>query len=148
MINLITKIKDPRFLASFLNENKNIFIDSLEQIDDFFIYTNRFIENGEAFIYNSEQGRPVSLIMGYMNDKVDWTAYISILMTIEGYGGKNTASKLINHFEYESKIKGMNVIKLTVLTENEVAIRFYKKHQYRILEEKDNRYVLIKNINR
>ena len=62
------------------------------------------------------------------------------------FQGKNIAGEMITFFENQLIAHGAKCVKLTVKSENDRAIRFYKKVGWSVLEDRGNELVFMKNL--
>ena len=68
------------------------------------------------------------------------TAKILMLGVYKHSRKQNVGSRLINHFFNEIKQKNIKNVELEVRIDNKIAIKFYEKHNFKIIEKIPNFY--------
>ena len=80
-----------------------------------------------------ENGELVGFLTATIVDNITrFIGYIDDLAVTKKYRNKGYATQLMNKFEAEMKKKGVKTLKLGVKTNNEEAIRLYKKQGFKI----------------
>lgn len=144
-MNYMKILNDKKEIISVLNEFKQI-LPSLKSgrvnIDDF---ADKILKNGHLCVFSQDQ-----TIQGfsafYANDTQNKVAYLTMIAVKEEYRREGIGDKLLSFVEKESKLRGMNQLKLEVSISNLGAIKFYEKHGFCILEQNENAYYMIKNL--
>lgn len=114
-------------------------------VTDIKIYAEKLCRYGEVWILKNSELQRVGIIAAYMNDRNTHVAYVSLLLIAREYQGMKLGGKLLSCMENMAKEKGMERIKLEVMHDNEVGIKFYKSHGYEICGKKEDRFYMEKN---
>ncbi len=134
----LVEINDYDLLTAVISKLEQNLVPSLcERNINLIDYSNKLFKYGKIWAHYNF-GTPISIIGGYFNDYIEYTAYISILSVNKEYRGKKIGYSLMKKAEDYSRNCGMKKIKLEVRKENIVAQRFYEKLGYRIIGEATN----------
>lgn len=87
-----------------------------------------------------KEGEEIISIAEYIEIMGEKELFLYGFLTREKFRGKGYAGKLIDYSEKISRIKGYKAISLTVDPENLLAVNFYKKRGYQIVEFQENEY--------
>lgn len=130
-------VKSKKRILKFLTEIDGIFPVNLSDKVDLNEYVNKIFEKGIIIIseFNNEI---VGVLTGYINDKKNKLAYISVLGIKKEYQRRNIGKKLLHIFEQEAKKQKMTNILLYTHKENVGAIKFYEREGYIMSEKKAN----------
>ncbi len=82
----------------------------------------------------------------YANDVVSCIAYISMLAVLPESRGKGLASRLIDTICITAAERGMKFLRLEVKKENKAANNLYLKHNFQIVEEHTDSYIMERTI--
>ena len=91
------------------------------------------------------QGKVVGINAYYINKEMQF-AFISIISVSQACRKQHIGSNLLTNME-KNLPSEVNSIKLEVRQSNSTAIAFYIRNGYRILEEKETSYFMIKELN-
>lgn len=128
----------------------------LEQFDDVFdpsitsrisnlkVYTSKLFKNGLTYVIQ-ENDHILGFISMYANDIEKKEAYIIFLAVAHHYQGNNLGEKLLDHCIQISTQKGMKSVRLEVQKDNQIAIRFYQKHGFKIIEDASKKSLYMEN---
>jgi ribosomal-protein-alanine N-acetyltransferase len=87
---------------------------------------------GDGFIVCDYSGQTVGFIAPMMSGP--GTARILVIAVLEILRGQGIGSALLNAFTNECIMKGLKNIELEVRPSNKLAIRFYMKHGYQVID--------------
>lgn len=108
------------------------------KLDDYALKLSRY-----ACVDIIEDNSKVVGINAYYINKEMQFAYISIISVSQACRKQHIGSNLLTNME-NNLPSGVNSIKLEVRQSNSTAIAFYIRNGYRILEEKESSYYMIK----
>lgn len=141
--------------TAFLSEEKDIY-RLLKKFDDVFspsitsritnlkVYASKLFKNGLTYVIQ-ENGHTLGFISMYANDVEENQAYIIFLAVADHYQGNNLGEKLLNHCIHISIQKGMKSVRLEVQKDNQLAIRFYQKHGFKIIGDASKSSLYMEN---
>ena len=104
----------------------------------------KFSKNAN-FIIASEDNTVLGFCAYYANDTIRCIAYLSMIILIPIARGKGIGEMILNKMIGECKSKGMRIVQLEVASDNNQALRFYRKHNFtkiKSLTEKTDLYAL------
>lgn len=131
IIALNNTIENSLILSQFVRENERYLPDPLSRHIDIQTYCDKLLLLGNVYLYIEEEGRVSGVCMGYMNDRINRTGHIQLLL-VEPYSqGRGIGKMLITRFLQDAKASGMNRVELTVDVENKRASHFYNKIGFR-----------------
>lgn len=120
-----------------LNKGGSLLTPPLSQrIDDVAVWIRKTITYASAFIAQNEAREFLGVVSFYANDKIDYTAYLSLLAVEDGARGMGIGGKLLCCAEAAAKEKNMKYMRLSARKNNVNAIRFYEKNGYKYEREK------------
>lgn len=93
------------------------------------------IKNSAEFITHYSSGQCAGFIAFYCNDPTKELAFITLVLLAPEYRGQGLASSLINYTLEHCKTNKFKRCGLEVRKDNHSAIKLYKKHEFKI--EKD-----------
>jgi phenylacetate-CoA ligase len=107
------------------------------------IMAEKFINHGHI-ISIAENEKYLGFAAFYANDKINKTAYLSMIAVHPKYQNKNIGSKLLQRIFNISLDNGMQIIKLEVNKDNTKAINFYIKNGFNIFGDsfEENVYMI------
>jgi|APGre2960657468_1045069.scaffolds.fasta_scaffold186763_1 ribosomal protein S18 acetylase RimI-like enzyme len=97
-------------------------------------YAKKIIERSKRFEAWSE-GELIGLVAIYCNSTETLSAFITNVSVIPGWHGNGIANNLMIHCMLEMKSLGFESIELEVGVENEIAIKFYLKHDFTVMSK-------------
>lgn len=77
--------------------------------------------------------------MGYINDNENYIAYVSSIGVKKRYRENGVAQSLINHFTNLAINNNMSYMSLYTHKDNDAAIKFYKKNNFKVSIDPENR---------
>lgn len=124
---------------------KDTFGPLLERVD-IEEYAKKISEYACVYILRKEK-ITYGLVAIYMNDRINKTAYITLIGIAKKYRRMHLGSLLMNYCIEEARASGMKALKLEVDKKNSAAIAFYEKEGLKILGEgSDSSYYMKKVI--
>lgn len=81
-----------------------------------------------------EDNNLIAFIAYYNNDEINRKAYLSMIAVKPDYGGKGYGSKLLEMAIQSLIKKNYKYFDLEVLKTNDIAIKFYKKYNFQIID--------------
>ena len=100
---------------------------------------NYFFETfSDGFIVAEKKPKIIGFLIG-VKINLEY-AKILMLAVSKFYRKKNIGTKLLNQFLEVSSIENLNRIELEVRTKNNIAIKFYQKHGFKIKEKQNEFY--------
>lgn len=123
IVRLNNNEKDVQILVDYLKDVDQDFGTPLSSKANLSELAQKTLAYGHAYIVQ-ENKNVVALVTFYCNDRVNATAFLSILSVKEECRGKGYARKLVNIVITESRNSGMRLI--CVDSVNPVAISLYK----------------------
>lgn len=110
-------------------------------------WVEKVLQFGTIIIEQDAKENFQGVIAFYLNDFIDYTAFITIIAVDEKFRCKGIGKKLLLQAENTAKQKLMKKIRLSVKDENINAVQFYKKNGY-IFEKRENdkAFFMIKNL--
>ena len=142
----ITKIDDAEYITSIILSCNTEFIEPITKKPTFDDSLKKIV-NYSNFIVAIKDDVPIGYIAFYSNDDIAYTAYVSLLAVNSKYHNQGIGHMLMQECEKIARTNGMKKIKLAVLKDNENAIRFYQKHGFTYLCERDEtRFYMIKTV--
>ena len=144
----VEEIQDEEIVEKVIeNLEKNLYVTLTQRNVNIAEYVKKLCSKGINLLLKDSQGRVIGIACGYMNDKTENCAYISLIIIDKQYQHLHMGTTLIEKFETMAVSQGMRMIKLEVNKENENAIRFYLAHGFEVCEDKDsNSFYMIKRI--
>jgi ribosomal protein S18 acetylase RimI-like enzyme len=122
---------DENRIKFFLEKADSYFFPALSSRVDISIYSRKLSKNAfNVFIHNGEEDIAHAAV--YVNDKVDFKAFLSTICVLPNSQGRGYASKLLNLCIEHAKQKGMQFFELEVDNNNKDAILFYKRKEFEI----------------
>ena len=118
--------------ADFLKQFEYLLPDPLSHHVDINGYAQKLLNKGVVYAFCEKTTLLINgIAAGYMNDEVNKTAYLQVLLVNNNMQGKGIGSSLINLFEWDAKNRGMERVQLTCDKSNEVAYSFYERRGYK-----------------
>ncbi|MGN0157319.1 MAG: GNAT family N-acetyltransferase [Lachnospiraceae bacterium] len=129
------------------NLEKNLYVTLTQRNVSIAEYVKKLCSKGKNLLLKDSQGRTIGIACGYMNDKTNNCAYLSLIIIDKQYQNLHLGTALFEKFEIMAVSQGMRVINLEVNKKNENAIKFYLAHGFKVYEEKDeNSFYMMKRI--
>lgn len=116
-------------LTGFLHSIDNIFYVPLSKTVNIANYANKALSNGLIVIAELE-GRIIGALIGYANDSIKKSAYISSFGILEEYRSHGIGGKILKKFKNLCKNYGMKKIELYTHHTNEAAMKFYTRNDF------------------
>jgi len=132
-------------LVGLLNEFGALLPIPLSKVVDINNYAEKLLqlaEIGMAFHHD----KVVGLIILYCNDTEAWKAHIPMVTVSSAYRGLGVGSVMMARSIAFARQRQMKNLWLTVEKENDLAIRFYKKIRFTVVEEKHSKLVMNYNL--
>jgi len=129
-------------IKCFLDKADSYFFPALSSRVDISIYSKKLSQNAfNVFIHNGEEDIAHAAV--YVNDKVEFKAFLSTICVLPNFQGMGYASKLLNLCIEHAKQKGMQFFELEVNNSNKDAILFYKRNEFEMYSYINNRISMI-----
>lgn len=133
MDNQITVCTDEKSLLEFLRKIDNTLPVSLSSRVDLVKFARGNLERG--FVYTIEEdGVIVCAALFYYHFRTETAAYLDLLATVPGYGGRGYASQIMDAIETAAKEAGMTEFHLHTNDTNKAALSLYGKRGYEIIK--------------
>ncbi|MFZ7133439.1 MAG: GNAT family N-acetyltransferase [Eubacteriales bacterium] len=116
-------------LTAFLKEMDSAFPIPLSTKVDIGTYSYKVLSKG-IVLCNESSGKITGVLLGYANDVLTKSAYISTLVILEEYRNSGLGSLLISHMKWFCRNRGMNTLSVFVHKCNKNAIRFYQQNGF------------------
>lgn len=143
----INKINSYEHLKENLYYYNNYFSPPLSKVPgDINKYAEKMFINANNIEIVDENKIKLGMICFYSNDVESKIGYITLLVVDKKYSNSGIGSILIKYAEDYAKKNNINKMKLEVSKNNENAIKFYKKKEYKIVEESEYSYYMEKDI--
>ena len=123
---------DENRIKCFLEKADSYFFPALSsRVDNIPAYSKKLSKNAfNVFIHNGEEDIAYAAV--YVNDKVEFKAFLSTICVLPNFQGMGYASKLLSLCIEHAKQKGMHFFELEVDNNNNDAILFYKRKEFEI----------------
>ena len=142
--NIIKEIHEVTKIHNVLDKFSDS-LNSLARGNDYRkVMAEKFFLYGKFIVMFDEKGEEIGFVAFYCNDVKSCTAYISMFAVARG--GRGYGVQLINKVMDISKQNEMKKIKLEVNKTNNVAINFYRKVDFSIVEESEESYYMERDI--
>jgi len=132
-------------LVALLNEFGALLpipLSNVVEINSYAEKLSQLADIGMAF----HQDKVVGLIILYCNDTETWKAHIPMAAVSNAYRGLGVGSVMISRAIALARQRHMKNLWLTVEKENILAIRFYKRIRFAVVEEKPPKLVMNYNL--
>lgn len=140
----IRKIYDVSQILKTMDKFNKWFVKPLDN-NKLIELASKFENNANFFgIFLDEE--VVGYIAFYSNDLINKTSYISQIVVDNNYRNNGLGNILLKKCINISKASNMKYIELMVYKNNESAIRFYKKNNFNIIEEFEEKFKLRRSI--
>lgn len=138
------EIKDQDEIYQLLNKFDSLFSPSLsENTIDLAQYSKKLMSNAATYIAK-ENDEVTGFISFYVDDEELNYAYITLLAVLPEYQGRKIAQALLDRCIEEALAMNKKEIKLEVKNNNFPAISFYKKNNFKVVEEASDNNVYMK----
>ncbi len=124
IIELNNTEKDIGLITHFIIQNDKFFPDPLSLHVDICTYCRKLLLLGKVYLYTNN-GQPIGLCMGYMNDMVNYLAHIQVLVVDSNSQNRGVGRELIMHFLQAARDAGMREVELTCDLVNDKALHLY-----------------------
>lgn len=122
---------DDNRIKRFLEVADFYFFPPLSTRVDISTYSKKLSENAlNIFICNPEEDIAHAAV--YVNDEVEFIAFLSTICVLPNFQGQGYASKLLNLCIEHARQKGMHFFDLEVDINNKDAILFYRRKEFEI----------------
>ena len=122
---------DETRIKRFLENADSYFFPALSSHVDISAYSRKLSKNAvNLFIHNGEEDIAHAAV--YVNDEVEFKAFLSTICVLPNFQGRGYASKLLNLCMEHAKQEGMLFFELEVDNNNKDAILFYKRKEFKI----------------
>lgn len=140
------KSEDEANLICFLQEINHFFTPTLDTKTDLFFYSKKILTLGHV-LAAIENNKIIGACCFYINDRIHYKAYISLLGVTSAFSGRHVATHMLSMVtEY---IKSSEMKTIAIHTNNPIAKHIYEKNGFVVLssEGKDPvRYYLEKSL--
>lgn len=119
-------------LYNFLRLVDNEFPISLSKKVELCEYAKKIYDKAEI-IMALREGHIVGMIAGYVNDIINYIAYVTILVVLHECRGQKVGARLVDGFIELSKNKNMKVINLYTHNTNKAAISLYERKGFKAI---------------
>lgn len=120
--------------------------DKFVEIKDLGIYVDKILEFASLILFH-EQNQLVGLLAYYSNNTTEGTGYITMLIVDKAFRNRNIAGRLLKLSIEDLRQKDFKTICLEVAKNNLKAISFYSKRGFKMIEDRDNRWLMEKQLN-
>lgn len=122
---------DENRINRFLEVADSYFFPALSTRVDISAYSRKLSKNAlNIFICNPEEDIAHAAV--YVNDEVEFIAFLSTICVLPNFQGQGYASKLLNLCIEHARQKGMHFFDLEVDINNKDAILFYRRKEFEI----------------
>ena len=143
MVSFQNNYASSQSIRAHLERVSPLFKPELSSYVNLDLYAQKIYEKAERVeVWNDD--RLVGLIAYYIN-KNDSYAFITNVSLEKEYSGRGIAGRMMDMMQ-ENLIGFVRSIKLEVKAENTLAIGFYRKHGFTVLQENTNTLVMVKKI--
>ncbi len=134
---------DKNVLMEFLQKVDKDFTPYLSQKTDLSSFCGKMLDNAKLFVSYAANGEIKGLVALYANDFTKKYAYIPLLAVAPMYRKQGIARTLMDSaLEY---VRGLGTEKIRIIgihTSNPIALQFYEKLGFRLVDESNNREYL------
>jgi ribosomal protein S18 acetylase RimI-like enzyme len=117
-------------INQFLEVADSYFFPALSTRVDISTYSKKLSENAlNIFICNPKEDIAHAAV--YVNDEVEFIAFLSTICVLPNFQGQGYASKLLNLCIEHARQKGMQFFDLEVDINNKDAILFYRRKEFK-----------------
>lgn len=126
---LLKNLATEEIIIKHFSQCNKSFVYQIESVISLSDYVRKIIRNAERYEF-WEEGNLLGLIAAYQNDKERKRAFITNVSVLEKFVSNGIGGKLLDFAISNIKNAGFVVISLEVETNNESAIRLYKKRGF------------------
>lgn len=139
---MIEAYTDNKYISiyNFLKRNQNQFKPNLSEYTNLRKYAYKLSKNASN-LFLKEGKNHLAHASFYIND-LDLSLFISSFCVDRYSSKKGLGGELMDHIKQKIADLNFNFILLEVFIENIVAINFYKKHGFSVLNKTDNQLTL------
>lgn len=132
LINLkVESINELERIKEILAEFDSVFTPPIsDRISDMHTYAIKLSTNANV-LYVMDNSEYIGFAVLYANDKIEKIAYLSLIGVKLLAQNKRVGTLLLLDCIHKSKDVGMSKLKLEVVSKNQKAIDFYKKHGFK-----------------
>ena len=110
-------------------------LESLQKKDAIEFFAEKFSKNANVIMAENIEKKCMGFIAYYANNLESKTAYITMIATLPEYRGKHIGQSLMDYCKKDITAKGFSFIRLEVGKNNHIAQHFYKKNNFKPIEE-------------
>ena len=140
-IDYRTKTASEENIYLHLNECSANFIPDLNETVDIKEYSKKIFSKAITFEAWKEN-RLIGLVAAYMNDIETFSAYITSVSVTRDYFGSGVALQILSMAIQYAEKNHFSTLRLEVNKLNKVAVQLYEKYNFKIVEEKENSYLM------
>lgn len=132
-IPTVVRCTDEARVLRFLNKIDNTLPVSLSSRVDLVEFARENLERGYVFAIEDEEGELACAAIFYYHFLTENEAYLDLMATVPGYGGRGYATAVMDAMESAAKRDGMIAFHLHTNDTNTAALSLYGKRGYKII---------------
>ena len=129
----IIRCTDEERVLRFLNKIDKTLPVALSARVDLVEFARENLERGYVFAIEDEEGELACAAIFYYHFLTENEAYLDLMATVPGYGGRGYATAVMDAMENTAKKDGMVAFHLHTNDTNTAALSLYGKRGYRII---------------
>ena len=129
----VVRCTDEERVLRFLKKIDNTLPVSLSSRVDLVEFARENLERGYVFAIEDEEGELACAAIFYYRFRSETAAYLDLMATVSGYGGRGYATAVMDAMESAAKKDGMVEFHLHTNDTNTAALSLYGKRGYRVI---------------
>ena len=127
-----------------IQEIRDVFTKEIQHIICSEPYLNKISKKAKVLV--AYDGERLGFIVFYCNDSISQVGYVTLFGVRSDRQNQHVGKSLLRHCEEICVRCGMRYLDLEVSKDNENGLRFYRKHDFSIKEERADTYIMRKSL--